>query len=94
MKEDKHELFYDEVSKAMWGYLNYKFNIPFADLNKETVKTTFLDKGIPAELADLFINVLDECEFARFAPGDKTHIMDKIFKQAIDVIINIEKALK
>ena len=94
MKDNKHELFYDEVSKAMWGYLNYKFNIPFADLSKETVKTTFENKNISSELAVLFINVLDECEFARFAPGDKTHTMDRIYGEAVDVIIKIEKTLK
>ncbi len=94
MKDDKHELFYDEVSKAMWGYLNYKFNISFADLSKDTIMKTFINKNIPSELADLFINVLDECEFARFAPGDKTHTMDRIFKEALDIIIKIEKALK
>ena len=94
MSESKHDLFYDEVSTAMWGYLNYKFNIPFSDLSKETVNSTFSQQNISSELADLFINVLDECEFARFAPGDKTHTMDKIYKEAIDIILKIEKTLK
>jgi len=94
MSEGKYDLFYDEVSTAMWGYLNFKFNIPFSDLSKETVYINFAQRNIPSDLADLFISVLDECEFARFAPGDKTHTMDKIYKEAIDIILKIEKTLK
>jgi len=94
MSSNKHELFYDEVSKAMWGYLNFKFNIPFSDLSKDTVYNTFKLKEIPDELAEQFINVLNQCEFARFAPGDKNHIMENIYKEAIDIVTKIEKRLK
>jgi len=94
MLEQKYELFYDEISKALWGYLSYKFNISFADLSKDAVNETFIKNKVSDELSKMFVNVIDECEFARFAPGDKNHIMDSIYKQAIDVIIKIEKALK
>lgn len=90
----QHELFYDEVSKALWGYLSYKFNIPYAELSKETVNLTFSSKNISDDMSHQFVGVLNECEFARFAPGDKVHAMDNVYNMALDVIIKLEKALK
>ncbi|OQA00354.1 MAG: hypothetical protein BWY70_00731 [Bacteroidetes bacterium ADurb.Bin408] len=91
----EYELFYDEVSKALWGYLSYKFNIPYAELSKDTINQTFSSKNnITEELSQQFVNVLNECEFARFAPGDKVDTMDKVYNEALDVIIKLEKALK
>lgn len=94
LKENQLENFYDEVSKAMWGYFNYKFNVPYADLSKEALVNTFANHNVDTELANEFVNTLDECEFARFAPGDKKHAMEKTYQQALSVITKIEKALK
>ena len=94
MKNKAYDHFYDEVSKALWGFFNYKFNIPYADLSKEAIQKTFMDKNINTDIADAFINTLDQCEYARFAPGDKQHAMEEVYNSALAVITKIEKALK
>lgn len=81
--------FYEEVFKALTDYAADKFSIPVAELNKDSIRTGFGAKNIPAETTNGFIGVLDKSEFARFAPGaDKE--MGSIYDEALQAIINVE----
>jgi hypothetical protein len=37
---------------------------------------------------------LNECEFARYAPGNQNEAMDKVYASAIDVISKMENSIK
>ena len=86
--------FYEEISKGLWGYLSDKFNIPPAELSKDTVREQLSSKEVPQEYIDEIIEILDSCEFARYAPGAAGSGMEKTYDQALDVISKIEKSLK
>ncbi len=86
--------FYNEISQALWGYLSDKFNIPKSELSKETVNAKLLDRDVKEKTINQFIDTLNNCDFARFAPGDPESTMDKIYNEALAIISKIERELK
>ncbi len=69
LKSRNSELFYDEVLKALWGYMSYKLNIDGAELNRDNMSELLMQKNVTEDLQKEFIQILDACEFARYAPG-------------------------
>lgn len=94
MKENNKNEFYIEVSQALWGYLSDKFSIPMANLSMDTVSDTLKKKEVKEETIKQFINTLNNCEFARFAPGDSSSAMENIYNEAINIVSLIENELK
>lgn len=88
------EAFFEEISRALWGYISNKFNIPLSDLSIESVNHRLADKKISEDNIRKFTEILGNCEFARFAPGDKSGKMQDIYNEALEVISNIEQELK
>lgn len=86
--------FYDEILKAHWGYMGDKLGIPVSRLTKETVSSELLERKVDADIVSELNDVLNECEFARYAPGDPAATMDKIYRQSIDVISKMENRIK
>lgn len=86
--------FYNEISQALWGYLSNKFSIPLSELSKESVNDALIEKEVKEEIINQFIETLDNCDFARFAPGDPSKTMDKIYNEALEIISKIERELK
>jgi len=94
LKEQKQEEFYIEISQALWGYLGDKFSLPIAELSIDTVKQTLTDKEVSGELIQNFIDTLNNTEYARFAPGEKSVNMERIYNEALAVISRIERELR
>lgn len=94
LKNQQKEEFYTEVSRALWGYLSDKFNIPLSDLSMDSVRGRLGAKQVSEESIDSFIEVLNKCEFARFAPGESDNLMNEIYQEAIMFISQIESELK
>ncbi len=94
LKSQQREAFYAEVSRALWGYLSDKFNIPLSDLSMDSVSTRLASKGVGEASISRFIEVLNKCEFARFAPGDSTALMNEVYDDSIKLISMIESELK
>jgi hypothetical protein len=94
MKQHQSEAFYDEVMKALLGYAGDKLNIQNSDLNKENVSASLQTHGVEQHLVDAYMNIISECEFARYAPGDPDATMEKIFTSASDVINELDSAIK
>jgi hypothetical protein len=86
--------FFEEISRALWGYISNKFNIPLSDLSIDTVHQRLTVKGVGEQQIQDFISVLERCEYARFAPGDKSGKMQEIYDDAMAVISRIEQELK
>lgn len=85
--------FYDEVMRALWGYVADKLNLPIADLTKDNVSEKLQAKGVSEASTEKFLNVLGECEFARFAPGDPASNMEHLYDVATEVIDELDGML-
>ena len=81
------------MSQALWGYISDKLNITRSQLSMDTVKEMMLDKKVPEDITNQFVELLNSCEFARFAPGDPNKKMDDIFQKGMEIITKAEKAL-
>lgn len=94
LKEQKQEEFYVEISQALWGYLGDKFSLPVAELSIDNVKQTLISKQVSEDLIQNFIDTLNNTEYARFAPGEKSGNMERVFNEGLAVISRIERELK
>lgn len=94
LSENKKDAFYDEVLKALWGYISDKLNIPVSRLSKDDIEEKLRNHGVNEELIKEFLNALNDCEFARFAPGDENQAMDKVYSSSIEVISKMENSIK
>ena len=94
LAENKQEAFYDEVLKALWGYISDKLNIPVSQLSKDNIEDELTRYGVAPELIKDFIDTLNECEFARYAPGNQNEAMDKVYSSAVEVISKMENSIK
>jgi hypothetical protein len=94
LAEGKREAFYDEVLKALWGYVSDKLSIPVSQLSKDNIEEELTRYGVDADLTKTFLDALNECEFARYAPGNAGETMDKVYATAVDVISRMENRIK
>lgn len=94
LKSKSETEFYNETSQALWGYVSDKFNISLSELSSNTVSEKLSEKGVKEEIIHDFVETLNNCEFARFAPGDQRTMMEKVYQQGINVISEIEDQLK
>ena len=86
--------FYEEFSQALWGYISDKLNISRSQLSMNSVKEIMLSKEVSEEIVNEFVELLNNCEFARFAPGDPGKKMDELYQKGIELITKAEKLLK
>lgn len=93
LKAKDQDKFYVEMSQALWGYIADKLGIERSKLSMDTVNETMKAKNVPDELTQQFIDTLNSCEFARFAPGSAEAKMDDLYQRGIDVISKAEKVL-
>jgi len=86
--------FYEEISKVLWGYLSDKFNISLSELSMDTARERLSEKGVNETIIEEIISILNNCEYARYAPDTKFDGMNQIYDQALNIISKIEKSLK
>ena len=91
MAENKPGEFYDEVLRALWGYVGDKLNIPVEQLSHDNISMRLSERNVNEETISQFIGALDECEFERYAPGDPKGNMNKVYEKAMTAIEQIEK---
>ena len=94
MKESRKDEFYDEMMRALLGYFGDKLSIPVAELSKDNIEAELKRRKVADEPVKQVIGLLDDCEFARYAPGDDTGRMDRLYEQAAAVIGQIENTIK
>ena len=86
--------FYDEVLRALWGYVGDKLNMPVEQLSRDNTKVKLEGLHISDDVVNKYISAIDECEYERYAPGDAAGNMTKTYDYAMNVIIEIENSLK
>ncbi len=94
LRENRKEAFFEEIFRALWGYVSDRLDIPVSRLNKENVASAFDSRQIPSGLATRFLDGLYACEYARFAPAGDESPMDTVYNKALDTIVAIEKELR
>ena len=93
LKAKDQEKFYVEMSQALWGYIADKLGIERSKLSMDTVSETMRANNVPDELTQQFVDTLNSCEFARFAPGSAEEKMDDLYQRGIDIISKAEKVI-
>ncbi len=93
LKADKKDEFYEEVYRALYGYLSDKLQIPVAELARPKILFELNGKKVPEFECNELIRLLDACEFARFAPGASSG-MQQVFTDSVSLLTRTEKYLK
>ena len=94
LKNHDKEHFYDEVLKAVWGYLSDKLSLPISELTKDNVASELEKYGAHADLIAEFNDILGRCEFAQYAPSQSNEAMDELYSQTIEAIGKMENTVK
>ncbi len=93
-KAGQQEKFYIAISQSLWGYLSDKFSIPMAELSINSVHEALIRRNVGEAIITQFIETLNNTEFARFAPGEKTVNMERIYNEALEIIAKMERELR
>ncbi|MCC8089150.1 MAG: BatD family protein [Rikenellaceae bacterium] len=81
--------FYEEMLKAMWGYMSDKLDIPVADLSKDNIRNELTVRNVDPETVEKYISIISDCEFARYAPM-ASNTVGNIYNSAVDIISKLE----
>ena len=94
LKENLYSAFYEELHKALLGFISNKLNIPVAELSKDRISEVLDKDGIDRVYIDRFMAILDACEFARYSPAAGNAAMTAHYEEALDVISSIDSQMK
>jgi hypothetical protein len=92
-KGNELDKFYEEVGKALWGYLADKLDIETFNLSREVIVEELERRGIGEDLRVEFLRILDDSEFSRFAPTSERSDVDILYTDAVSIIRNLENKL-
>ena len=93
LKNDEIDQFYDEILKALWGYLSDKLNIPVSDLTRNNAFASLQECGIEEDRIKNLSDILDTCEFARYAPASSGTAAASIYEGASQFIKSVENII-
>ena len=94
LKQNLYTAFYEELHKALLGFISDKLNIPVAELSRDRIAESLKEGNVEESSVDTFISILDACEFARYAPDAGHEAMEAHYKSALDVISSIDSNMK
>lgn len=94
LADNLYGAYYEELHKALLGYAADKFAMGSADLSKEAIASVFASASVPSDLTQAYVELLDQCEFARYAPSSDNQAMKESYEKAVEVISMIESKIK
>lgn len=94
LKQNLYTAFYEELHKALLGFVSDKLNVPVAELSKDRITEELKASGVAEASVDTFVGILDACEFARYAPDSGNEAMTAHYNAAVDVISSIDSNMK
>ena len=92
MSQGKQGEFYDEVMRALWGYVGDKLSMPVEQLSRDNITQQLSVREISKDVVDSFVEAIDECEYARYAPGDSSGNMQKTYDKATTAITAVDES--
>lgn len=93
MREGNRHAFYEEMLRALWGYMGDKLNIPVSSLTKENIREELQRRGCPAEDATRYTDIISRCDEAQYSPAESVQMSD-IYKEGVGMISRIESIIK
>ncbi len=90
--KEQADAFYEELLRALWGYVSDKFRMPASMLSRENIQDLFERKGFEQNVTESYCQLLDELEFARYAPKQGERQLQDLYSKAVDLISMIEKS--
>ena len=93
MEQQNRHAFYEEMLRALWGYMSDKFNIPVANLTKENVREELHKRGVSSEDSQRFTNIITQCDEAQYSPAESARMGD-VYSEGVDLISRIEAVIK
>ncbi len=93
MREQNRHAFYEEMLRALWGYMSDKLNIPVADLTKEKIRDELQRRGVTAEDARRFTEIISRCDEAQYSPSASVG-MGEVYAEGVNIISHIESIVK
>jgi len=94
LNSNNSEKFYEEILKALWGYLSDKLNIPLAELSMDNAMEILRKREVETAIIKQFSSIITTCEYARYAPIEGETQLDTDYRKAMDVLSNFEQKLK
>ena len=94
LKQNLYTAFYEELHKALLGFISDKLTIPVAELSRDRITEALGEGNVPEEYIKTFISILDACEFARYSPSTGNDAMAAHYTAAADVISAIDSSMK
>ncbi|MFW5804877.1 MAG: BatD family protein, partial [bacterium] len=94
LKNNQIEKFYEETLKSMWGYLSDKLGIPISSLSKEKAGEELIAGGISKDIVDKYNELIDNCEFARYAPASDKVEPSAFYEEVVNTLSKIEQNMK
>ena len=94
LKQNLYTAFYEELHKALLGFIADKLMIPASELSKDKISDALKDGNVPQEDINAFIDILDACEFARYSPSTGNDAMAAHYAAATEVISAIDSSMK
>ena len=93
MEEQNRHAFYEEMLRALWGYMSDKFNIPVANLTKENVREELHKRGVSSEDSQRFTDIITRCDEAQYSPVESARMND-VYSEGVNLISRIESVIK
>lgn len=93
MRENNRHAFYEEMLRALWGYMSDKLNIPVSSLTKENIREELQRKGCPADVAQLYTDIISRCDEAQYSPVESVQ-MSNVYEEGVAIISRIESIIK
>ncbi len=93
MEEQNRHAFYEEMLRALWGYMSDKFNIPVANLTKENVREELHKRGVSSEDSQRFTAIITQCDEAQYSPVESARMGD-VYSEGVNLISRIESVIK
>lgn len=94
LQQNLYTAFYEELHKALVGFVSDKLNIPVAELSRDRIAEVMSERGVAEGYISRFIDILDACEFARYSPATGNDAMSAHYEAAVDVISSIDSNMK
>ena len=82
--------FYVALEGALHNYVKARLHIQTAEFSKEKMEALLNEKGVDTQTVALFIQVLTNCEFARYTPSSRSS-MEQDYATAVEAITQMDK---
>jgi len=94
LQKDLYTAFYEELHRSLLGFVSDKLSMDMAQLSKENISSSLIAKAVPENVVADFVDLLDQCEYARYSPDSGHEAMNAHYEKAVSTITAIDSYMK